>query len=129
MIDIVLAAIAALPQPAAAPATEVHENVVIASVSAEPGIPSGVIATAVRIIGKAGGESRDYFIFFHIPGQPSPKVGATCRIAFSHFDFGVHFEGRPASAPGGRAVRHFQCDGGEVVDPERWARDHADDRP
>jgi hypothetical protein len=119
MKALILAAAAAFFQSGNPSPTEVDEHVVIKSVSAEPNVPSGVLATAIKVTGIADREARDYFIFFHRPGQPKPAVGTTCRIAFGRFDFQVLFEGQPNSAGGGRAVRSFRCGGGGAIDPNR----------
>jgi len=118
-MDFLLAAVAAAFQPAAPAAVEVHEDVLIESVSDDPGVASGIISTAIRIAGTRNGKTENYFIFFHRSGQPRPAIGATCSIAFARFRFQVDFLGQPNSAIGGREVRRFRCDGGEEVDAHR----------
>jgi hypothetical protein len=111
-MSLLIWAAAAAGSGAAVPlAAGIDEDVVVTSVSPEPRAPSGILATAIKITGSVDGEAKDYFIFFHRPGQPTPAVGATCRIAFAPFDFQLFFVGRPSSTQGGRAVQSFHCGG------------------
>jgi hypothetical protein len=116
MMKLLVTGLMAAFQAPAAPVVEVHEHVVITSVSQEPDIPSGILATAIRITGRTKSATNDYFIFFHGAGQPRPEVGATCSIAFERFDFQVHFVGAAKTAMGGRGVRSFECERSKSVD-------------
>ncbi|MFL6858923.1 MAG: hypothetical protein ACJ8EB_13595, partial [Allosphingosinicella sp.] len=68
---LIWAAVAAGSGAAMPSAAGVDEDVVVTSVSPEPGVPSGILATAIKITGTVEGEAKDYFIFFHRPGQPT----------------------------------------------------------
>lgn len=118
MMKLLMSGLMAAFQAPAAPAVEVHEHVVITSVSDEPDIPSGVLSTAIRITGRTKTGTNDYFIFFHGPGQPRPEVGATCSIVFEPFDFQVHFVDAAKTAMGGRGVHSFECDRGKAIDQQ-----------
>src|SRR3954464_12047807 len=111
-MSLLIWAAAAAGSSAAMPsAAGVDEDVVVTSVSPEPRAPSGMVATAIKVTGTVEGQAKDYFIFFQRPGQLTPAVGATCRIAFARFDFQVLFVGRPNSAQRGLAVQSFHCGG------------------
>lgn len=100
----------AAASPAAAPADQRDENVLIISVTPDPGVGSGILAVAVEFVGVARGERRSYLIPYMRPGQPGPHVGQRCDVTWQWSFPGFQWllaGGR--SIDGGREVRDFHC--------------------
>jgi hypothetical protein len=85
------------------------DHVTITEVSADPEVPSGVVATAVKVSGTVGSGERFYFIPFMTIDQTRPRVGDRCDISWQwHSDF-EWLLGNGESLREGRMVTNFHC--------------------
>lgn len=83
---------------------------VIATVSADPLAPSGVLATAVEFSGVTEGVTETYLIPYMSAGQAKPQVGETCKLDWRwHRDF--DWVTANGSIRGVRLVTKFDCKG------------------
>lgn len=88
------------------------DDVVVTRVSDDPPAVSGILAFAVRITGRAGGEERSYFIPFMSIGQAKPVVGERCSVTWrwrSSSSNWILANGESVSS--GRFVTTFRCGG------------------
>jgi hypothetical protein len=96
--------------PTDAPPGVTTNRVRILEVSRGPGFASGILATAIRFVGRSGGETRVYYIPFFDPDQARPRVGETCDVAWrwqwTPFSW---IAGDGASVTEGRFVQSFSC--------------------
>jgi hypothetical protein len=86
------------------------DRVLIMEVSRGPGVPSGILATAIRFVGRSGGKTSVYYIPFFDPDQPRPRVGETCEVAWrwqwTQFSWIV---GDGGTVTEGRFVQSWRC--------------------
>lgn len=95
----------------AAVAADANEETVITAVFADPGAPSGYLATAVEISAATMGLTADYYIPFMSLGQAKPSVGQTCKISWRWHD-GFDWVTARGSVRGVRLVTSYSCEGG-----------------
>jgi hypothetical protein len=101
--------------PAAVSAGEGSARVTVVAVSDEPGVVSGILATFVRVTGRAGGGTRDYLLPFFARGQPRPAIGATCTFIYRRFEFQGHVGPEFDTVDGGDGIVRYRCDGEAAV--------------
>jgi hypothetical protein len=108
-----IAAAALSPAPSAPTNLALEQrdaNLLITRVTPDPGVGSGILATAVGITGTVGGTERTYLIPFMGSGQPKPSAGQHCAITWKPGDRRTQWNlGDGSRVQGGRVIREFHC--------------------
>ncbi len=78
--------LASLTPTATTPPASEQEEVIIASVSADPLVASGVVAAAIEISATGRAGTTRYYLPFMSPDQDKPAVGQKCTVDWHRHD-------------------------------------------